>query len=220
VEVRKRSRLTRTPDTLSRIFVHLRAELVAEREEPHAAQGDRCGVSTPSPALPPFDFRIGSEQMKGLTLDYALGCTFRIGVPAMQIGTVAKKVGVSVDAIRFYERNSLLPRAARSEGGFRQYGERDIETLAFIRRVQGLGFKLSEIRSLVGLRGSRMQPCALVRRRLQAKLADVREKLANLKKLEHELRLALRGCDKELRKQDAHCPILTEKNSHESKGRK
>jgi DNA-binding transcriptional MerR regulator len=137
----------------------------------------------------------------------------------MQIGTVAKKVGVSVDAIRFYERNSLLRRAARSEGGFRQYGQHDVETLAFIRRVQGLGFKLSEIRGLVGLRGRRMQPCAPVRRRLQNKLADVREKLANLKKLEHELRLALRSCDKELRKQDAHCPILSERNLQGKKGR-
>jgi MerR family transcriptional regulator, copper efflux regulator len=125
-----------------------------------------------------------------------------------------------VDAIRFYERNSLLPRAARSEGGFRQYGERDIETLAFIRRVQGLGFKLSEIRGLVGLRASKMQLCALVRRRMQAKLADVRERLAKLKKLEHELRLALRSCDKELRKQDANCPILTDRNLQETKGRK
>ncbi len=126
----------------------------------------------------------------------------------MQIGIVAKEVGLSVDAIRFYERNSLLPRAARTLGGFRQYGESDVETLAFIRRVQGLGFKLSEIRSLLTLRGSRMQPCAPVRRRLQAKLVDVREKLANLKKLEHELRLALDSCDKELRKRNAHCPIL------------
>jgi MerR family transcriptional regulator, copper efflux regulator len=80
----------------------------------------------------------------------------------MHIGTVAKMVGVSVDAIRFYERNSLLPRAARSEGGFRRYGEHDVETLAFIRRVQGLGFKLSEVRGLIGLRGSRVQPCAPV----------------------------------------------------------
>src|SRR5438105_15898292 len=88
----------------------------------------------------------------------------------------------------------LLPRPARTQGGFRRYGERDVETLAFIRRVQGLGFNLSEIRSLVSLRGSRMQPCAPVRRRLQAKLTDVREKLASLQKLERELRLALRSC--------------------------
>jgi DNA-binding transcriptional MerR regulator len=129
----------------------------------------------------------------------------------MQIGIAAKKVGVSVDAIRFYERNALLRRAPRTEGGFRQYGEDDLETLGFIRRVQSLGFKLSEIRSLLNLRGSRLQPCAPVRRRLQAKLADVRGKLADLQKLEHELRLALRSCDRELRKHSGHCPILKEK---------
>ena len=64
----------------------------------------------------------------------------------MQIGIVAKKIGVSVDAIRFYERNGLLRRPPRTEGGFRRYSENDVETLAFVRRVQGLGFKLSEIR--------------------------------------------------------------------------
>src|SRR5258708_11742346 len=91
----------------------------------------------------------------------------------MQIGIVAKKIGVSVDAIRFYERNALLPRPARSQGGFRQYGEDDVETLAFIRRVQGLGFKLSEIRRLLNLRGNRLQPCAPVRRRFEENLVDV-----------------------------------------------
>jgi len=130
----------------------------------------------------------------------------------MQIGIVAKKVGLSVDAIRFYERNALLPRPARTQGGFRQYGERDVETLAFIRRVQGLGFKLREIRGLLSLRGSRMQPCTPVRRRLQTKLADVRQKIDNLQKLERELQFALRSCDKELRKEDAHCPMLRDGN--------
>src|ERR1700730_4027603 len=126
----------------------------------------------------------------------------------MQIGIVAKRIGLSVDAIRFYERNALLARRASKQGGFRQYGENDVETLAFIRRVQGLGFKLSEIRGLLNLRGSRMQPCAPVRRRLQAKLADVRFKLVKLQKLKRELQVALRSCDRELRKQNAHCPIL------------
>jgi DNA-binding transcriptional MerR regulator len=130
----------------------------------------------------------------------------------MQIGIVAKKIGLSVDAIRFYERNALLPRPPRTQGGFRQFAETDVETLAFIRRVQGLGFKLSEIRGLLSLRGTRLQPCAPVRRRLKEKLADVRQKLTDLQKLEDELRLALRSCDKELRKQDAHCPILSGKS--------
>ena len=128
----------------------------------------------------------------------------------MQIGAVAKKIGLSVDAIRFYERNSLLPRPPRTQGGFRQYAESDVETLAFIRRVQSLGFKLREIRGLLRLRGNRLQPCAPVRRSLQEKLGDVRKKLADLQKLEHELRLALRSCDRELRHRPVHCPILRE----------
>lgn len=130
----------------------------------------------------------------------------------MQIGVVAKRIGLSVDAIRFYERNALLPRPPRTEGGFRQYHENDVETLAFIRRVQGLGFKLSEIRDLLDLRGSGLQPCAPVRRRLEEKLADVERKLADLRKLERELRLALRSCNTELRKRPAHCPILRDRS--------
>ena len=130
----------------------------------------------------------------------------------MQIGVVAKKVGVSVDAVRFYERNGLLPRPPRTEGGFRRYAECDVETLAFVRRVQGLGFKLSEIRGLLQLRGNSMQPCAPVKRRLEKKLADVKKKLSDLQRLDNELRLALRSCNRELRKRDAHCPILRDRN--------
>ncbi|MGH9439335.1 MAG: heavy metal-responsive transcriptional regulator [Terriglobia bacterium] len=138
----------------------------------------------------------------------------------MQIGVAAKRIGLSVDAIRFYERNSLLPRPSRTQGGFRQYGETDVETLAFIRRVQGLGFKLSEIRGLLNLRGDRLQPCAPVRSRLEEKLADVQRKLADLQKLEHELRLALRSCNHELRKRSAHCPILRDRKPRMAEGAK
>jgi len=126
----------------------------------------------------------------------------------MQIGIVAKKIGLSVDAIRFYERNGLLPRPPRTEGGFRRYGDSDLETLAFVRRVQALGFKLSEIQGLLRLRGNRLQPCAPVQRRLQEKLGEVQRKLSDLHKLEHELRLALRSCNRELHRRNAHCPIL------------
>jgi len=138
----------------------------------------------------------------------------------MQIGVVARKIGLSVDAIRFYERNALLPRPPRTQGGFRQYGENDVETLAFIRRVQGLGFKLREIRGLLSLRGSQLQPCAPVRRQLEEKLADVHRKLVDLKKLEDELRLALRSCNKELRKRPAHCPILRDRSPRKSESEK
>jgi DNA-binding transcriptional MerR regulator len=136
----------------------------------------------------------------------------------MRIGRLARDIGLSPDAIRFYERNSLLPKAARTAGGFRQFGESDIETLAFIRRVQSLGFTLREIRGLLSLRGRRWRPCAPVRRRLQAKLADVRKKLTDLRNLEHDLRLALRSCDRQLRRH-GHCPLLRSQYSGDRKVR-
>jgi MerR family transcriptional regulator, copper efflux regulator len=128
----------------------------------------------------------------------------------MQIGAIAKRIGVSVDAIRFYERNSLLPRPPRTAGGFRKYDESDAETLRFIRRVQALGFTLSEVRELLELRRTRLQPCAPVSRRLEQKVRDVGRKVADLQRLEHELRTALRRCNKEMHKRSAPCPLLAE----------
>lgn len=135
----------------------------------------------------------------------------------MHIGYVAKRTGLTPDAIRFYERKSLLPRPPRSIGGFREYGETDIETLTFIRRIQALGFKLTEVRNLLDLRQTRRQPCAPVHRRLEGKLADVRQKISQLRRLEHELRVALQRCDNELRKRSPHCPILAHGNPGKAK---
>lgn len=126
----------------------------------------------------------------------------------MQIGAVAKKVGLTADAIRFYERKSLLRRPPRSQGGFRLYEESDVETLAFIRRVQSLGFTLGEIHGFLKLRGSATQACAPVCRRLQQKLGLVEAKLADLRQLRCELRLALRACNRELQTRSARCPLL------------
>ena len=134
----------------------------------------------------------------------------------MQIGAAAKKIGLTIDAIRFYERNALLPRVPRTIGGFRRYGESDLEALAFIRRVKALGFTLAGIRELLELRGSSQQPCAPVRRRLEQKIFQVQQKLAALRKLEHELGQALRTCKGMAGKRAARCPLLREATSPES----
>jgi DNA-binding transcriptional MerR regulator len=127
----------------------------------------------------------------------------------MHIGRVAKKIGLTPDAIRFYERNSLLPRPSRSAGGFRQYADSDVETLRFIRLAQHLGFSLKEVRELVALRSSRLQPCAPVCVRLEKKLLQVRQKLSDLRTLQRELQAALRTCNKELHRKNARCPLLS-----------
>jgi DNA-binding transcriptional MerR regulator len=138
----------------------------------------------------------------------------------MQIGTVAKRIGLSIDAIRFYERSALLPLAPRTNGGFRRYGNSDVETLLFIRRVQALGFTLDEIRELLGMRQSKLRACGTVRRRLKQKLECVRVKLRDLEKLKHELGSALRSWDRELRKRAVDCPILSVKKPMEAENAK
>ena len=132
----------------------------------------------------------------------------------MHIGGVAKKIGLTPDAIRFYERSALLPRPPRTAGGFRQYADTDVETLGFIRQVQGLGFTLKEVRELLELRRRRLQPCAPVRRQLEQKLLHVHRKLADLHNLEQELRAALRACNRKLRKRSTRCPLLSGSCAH------
>lgn len=126
----------------------------------------------------------------------------------MFIGRIAKRAGLSVDAIRFYERNQILTRPRRTEGGFRLYTDQDVEAALFVRRAQRLGFSLPQIRELLSLSRNRGRSCAAVRDRLQQKVRDVRAKIRELKHLDGELRVALRHCERELHKRDSRCPLL------------
>ncbi len=132
---------------------------------------------------------------------------------SLQIGQVAKKTGLTVDAIRFYEKSGLLPRPARTEAGYRLYHERQVADLEFIQRAQQLGFSLNEIRELFSIQRRPDEACAHVRDLIAAKLAVVRAKLADLQNLETDLVAALRQCRTALRKpskQRDRCPVLKE----------
>ena len=134
----------------------------------------------------------------------------------IQIGRAAECAGLSIDAIRFYERRALLPKAARTEGRFRVYTASDVARLTFIKQMQGLGFSLREIKQLLDLRERRLDCCHEVRELVSAKLGQVRNKIRELGKLERALALDLRKCDRELqdrRKRAAKaCPILNTPN--------
>jgi DNA-binding transcriptional MerR regulator len=131
----------------------------------------------------------------------------------MQIGQVSKQVGVSIDAIRFYERNGLLARPSRCEGGFRLYSSDDLSALQFIRSLQTLGFSLHEIREFVSLRTNDLRACSAVRKMLDHKLKDIHAKRVALVKLEDELKTALTKCNAQLKrrcgKKSGRCPVLT-----------
>jgi DNA-binding transcriptional MerR regulator len=117
-----------------------------------------------------------------------------------KIDYVAKKTGLSIDAIRFYEKQGLLQSPSRSEGGFRLFQDKDIANLRLIRSSQSLGFSLDEIRDLLSIRNAISSPCAEVKRLLEQKLVAIREKIAELNSLEGEVATALRECKQALRR--------------------
>ena len=131
--------------------------------------------------------------------------------PTFQIGELAKRTALSIDAIRFYERRNLLPTPSRSTGRFRLYTPEAIERLRFMRRMQGLGFSLQEIKEVMGVRADRAHACSAVRQFLKTKLADVAVRIQELQQLETELKADLRKCNRALQQQRGKtcaCPVL------------
>jgi MerR family mercuric resistance operon transcriptional regulator len=125
---------------------------------------------------------------------------------ALTIGRLAKEAGVNLETVRYYERRGLLPRPPRSESGYRLFPDEAVGRLRFIRRAQELGFSLKEIRELLSLRVSRTANRSDVRRRAEAKIADIDSKmssLASMKKTLRKLKRVCSGCGPV-----AECPIL------------
>ena len=142
----------------------------------------------------------------------------------IQIGAVAKRTGLSIDAIRFYEKQGLLRPPHRSHGGFRLFHEADIRNLQFISSSQTLGFSLGEIRYLLAFRDGAPEPCVEVERLLTTKVAQIQLKIAALKSIESELVAALRQCRRSLRvkdsRSDASCPVLVQVAQRSGRRRK
>jgi len=103
------------------------------------------------------------------------------------IGKVAKASGVGVETIRFYERQRILPKPRRNGSGYRLYSADTVARLRFIKRAQGLGFSLEEIGELLALRASPKSTCGQVRRKAEAKRAEVEGKIKELRRLRKAL---------------------------------
>jgi DNA-binding transcriptional MerR regulator len=125
-------------------------------------------------------------------------------VETIGIGSLAKRAGVGIDTVRYYERAGLLVPNRRLASGYRRYGELELARLRFIRRAQALGFTLREIRELLAL--SARRDVARVKRSAQAKLADVEGKIAALEKVRDGLATLVAACPGHGRAAD--CPIL------------
>ena len=126
----------------------------------------------------------------------------------LRIGELARRGGVSIDTIRFYERRKLLPHAGRTSGGFRLYTPEAVERLRFIKQAQEMGFSLHEIGALVASGGA--AECQRVRDLLRVKLNEMDERIGAMRKFRGTLEDHLAACERELksRGQAAECPVI------------
>lgn len=124
----------------------------------------------------------------------------------LKTGELAKRVGVNVETLRFYEREGLIPEPPRRVSGYREYPAESVRLIRFIKRAQELGFSLREVRELLALRVEPGTTCADVRHKAQEKVSDVREKIADLQAIERALNSLTASCSGEGPLTD--CPIL------------
>lgn len=124
----------------------------------------------------------------------------------MTIGELARRAGVNVETIRYYERRGLLPPPERAKSGYRLYRPDAIARVGFIKRGQGLGFTLHEIADLLALRTRPDASCNVVDRKAREKIATIRRRMQDLRVIEQRLARVASECD--ATGPVARCPIL------------
>jgi MerR family mercuric resistance operon transcriptional regulator len=115
-------------------------------------------------------------------------------VKGMQRAELARRTGSNLETVRYYEKVGLLPEPPRTAAGYRSYDVAYERRLRFILRARELGFSLEEIRGLLRLVDERDQPCAEARNVAAVHLADIRAKIADLKRMERVLMDVVTQC--------------------------
>lgn len=110
------------------------------------------------------------------------------------IGEIAKRAGVGIDTVRYYERSDLLPPPARRASGYREYEASDVRRLRFIRRAKEIGFSLDEIRDLLALSSDRERGVEGIKSRAEVRLADVESRIAQLQRVRRGLKALVADC--------------------------
>lgn len=110
---------------------------------------------------------------------------------ALKIGEVSRLSGIGIEALRFYEKQGLLGRPARTESGYRLYDAGVLERLEFIKRAQVLGFSLAEIARIISHKHAGQSPCAEVRDIVRARLQEIDERIRQMRRYRKELASAL-----------------------------
>ena len=132
----------------------------------------------------------------------------------MKIGELAKLTGCSVQTIRYYEKEQLLPSTRRSEGNFRLYDEASADQLLFIKLCRGLDLSLSEIRQLLALKRSPGAQCDEVNRMMEAHIHQVEARIRELTQLHEQLRALRSHCSNQ--RTVEQCGILQTLSSNQN----
>jgi DNA-binding transcriptional MerR regulator len=139
----------------------------------------------------------------------------------MRIGELATRFGLNPKTIRYYEEIGLLPRAERSESGYRRYDEHDVERLGFIRRAKTLGLSLDEIRDILSVQQTCEPPCGQVLDLIDKKICAIDQRMAELEAFRADLatlRVAWTDEDERLRRAATPaciCPIIEQQTEVE-----
>jgi Cu(I)-responsive transcriptional regulator len=123
------------------------------------------------------------------------------------IGQAARRAQVSAKMVRHYESLGLLPGIHRTEAGYRQYSDKDVHTLRFIKRARDLGFGMAEIDELLKLWQNKRRPSSQVKRIAAVHVADLDQRIAELTAMRHTLQHLVDCCHGDHR---PDCPILDE----------
>ena len=134
----------------------------------------------------------------------------------MLIGDLAKKADVSIDTIRYYEREGLIEPLSVRESGYREFDETTADRLRFVIRAKQLGFSLKEIRDLLSLRDDPDTTCGQVRMLAETKLEDVLAKIKVLQAMKKDLTGLLKECT-DAEASVSSCPIVDALDGKEKK---
>ena len=124
----------------------------------------------------------------------------------MRISQIAKRAGVHIETIRFYERKGLIAQPPRPNGGYRDYPKEAVAKIRFIRRAKDLGFSLAEIEQLLSLQTNPKATCANVKQRAEAKILAIQERVKDLQTMKRALGNLVESCSGSGTLD--HCPIM------------
>lgn len=124
----------------------------------------------------------------------------------MTIGGLAKSSGVNAKLIRHYESIGLIPKASRTDSGYRIYSKTDVQFLRFIKRARGLGFSMKEIKKLIGLWRNKSRASKEVKALVLTQIKALETKILEMQEMADSLRLLARNCHGDARPE---CPILS-----------